>query len=88
MSTATKPRPAQMAELLKRVHQYILEEAQRLGVTITDVCKAADVERSHVMRWKVTLPKSVDTLWKLMDALDRIEQGQGIEHAGEPAADV
>lgn len=55
--------------VLANVHAYITRAAGEMGISVTDLCTRAGVERSHFQRWKKSPPKTIKTLDKLLTAL-------------------
>lgn len=56
-------------QVFEKVYDYIAFTAAQHGVSISEVCRQADVDRSVVERWKEDDPKSIQTFRKLQTVL-------------------
>lgn len=56
-------------------YDRIKTKCASLGVSISEVCRMAGVDRSILERWKTQNPKSINTLNAINAAIEEIEKG-------------
>ena len=60
----------------KSVFEEIKTKCEKLGISLSKLCRDASVDRSILERWKLSNPKSIETLNKLNEQLKKIEDEQ------------
>lgn len=71
------------ADILRDIHNYITSEAETLGISVSEVCRRANINRSVFQNWKGEQPKTLQMVCALLDVLDEVEVENGIEAAYE-----
>lgn len=56
-------------------YRRLQERCNKLGIPMSRMFKEANMNRTIVDRWKFKEPKTLEIHGKLIDALDRIENG-------------
>lgn len=46
-------------------------ECEKAGTNLTEVCKLAKVDRSAVQRWKDSEPKTIQSIRKMKEVIER-----------------
>lgn len=59
--------------ITENTYSSLKSECDSLGISISQLCREADVDRSVVERWKSKDPKSIEILNSLKGALERIK---------------
>lgn len=58
------------------VYEEIKKQCDELGISISSICKEAQVDRQLVERWKKGDPKSIEIYKKLKEVLTKKKQIQ------------
>ena len=67
-----------MAASVKAAFEYIEQEAEKNGVSVSRVCETAGVNRQAWQRWKDNPPYSFNTFCRMIEAIDQIEREQEV----------
>jgi transcriptional regulator with XRE-family HTH domain len=59
--------------ITQSTYSSLKSECEAAGISLSQLCREADVDRSVVERWKEKDPKSIQTLNTLREALERIK---------------
>lgn len=59
--------------ITQTTYSSLKAECEKAGISLSQLCREADVDRSVVERWKTKDPKSIETLNALKSALARIQ---------------
>lgn len=57
-------------------YENIVKKCEDLGISISELCRNANVNRSILARWKNQTPKSIEILNKLNNELKKIKDEQ------------
>ena len=60
------------AQLPQDIYTSLKTECDSLGISISKLCREADVDRSLLERWRKNEPQSIKTYRLLVDALERM----------------
>lgn len=60
------------------IYTSLKTQCAEAGISISKLCKEADVNRSILERWKRSEPKSIKTYNTLLEALDRIRAQKSV----------
>ena len=52
--------------------KYLSDECKKRGISLSELCDTAKVDRSTIERWKGGIPKTVDIIERLQIALKNI----------------
>lgn len=58
---------------MENTFNYLKSECEKLGVSLSEVCRRAGVDRSVIERWKKKEPKTVQILRRLEEAITDIK---------------
>lgn len=56
------------------IYSSLKSECDSLGISISKLCREAEVDRSVLERWRRSDPKSIKTYNALLDALEKLKQ--------------
>jgi predicted transcriptional regulator len=56
------------------IYSSLKSECDSLGISISKLCREADVDRSVLERWRRSDPKSIKTYNALLEALEKLKQ--------------
>lgn len=57
-------------------YDRIKEEVDKLGISLSELCRQSDVQRNVLHRWKGDNPKTIDILHSLSATIDKLKEEQ------------
>lgn len=60
-------------DITQNTYSSLKAECEEAGISLSQLCREADVDRSVIERWKNKDPKSIEILNSLREALERLK---------------
>lgn len=81
-STGTeKMKPETSSDITGSAYSYLKSECDRLGISVSKLCREANIERSLLERWRQKDPKSLQMYNALKEALLRLDQPKNLPNS-------